>query len=103
MTESSLCFPQENSDAKWAIEVMLSVSDAILNFTDFHDDFCEACGNAGLIREYLELLEQLKKCTPEFEDQTVGVLLTSPYNFNSFTPRILLLILLTVCHTIFML
>lgn len=83
MTESSLCFPQENSDAKWAIEVMLSVSVAILNFTDFHDAFCEACGNAGLIREYLELLEQLKKCTPEFEDQTVGVLLTSPYNFNS--------------------
>ena len=103
MTESSLCFPQENSDAKWAIEVMLSVSVAILNFTDFHDAFCEACGNAGLIREYLELLEQLKKCTPEFEDQTVGVLLTSPYNFNSFTPRISLLILLTVCHTIFML
>lgn len=103
MTESSLCFPQENSDAKWAIEVMLSVSVAILNFTDFHDAFCEACGNAGLIREYLELLEQLKKCTPEFEDQTVGVLLTSPYNFNSFTPRILLLILLTDCHTTFML
>ena len=103
MTESSLCFPQENSDAKWVIEVMLSVSVAILNFTDFHDAFCEACGNAGLIREYLELLEQLKKCTPEFEDQTVGVLLTSPYNFNSFTPRISLLILLTVCHTIFML
>lgn len=103
MTESSLCFPQENSDAKWAIEVMLSVSVATLNFTDFHDTFCEACGNAGLIREYLELLEQLKKCTPEFEDQTVGVLLTSPYNFNSFTPRILLLILLTDCHTIFML
>ena len=103
MTESSLCFPQENSDAKWAIEVMLSVSVAILNLTDFHDAFCEACGNAGLIREYLELLEQLKKCTPEFEDQTVGVLLTSPYNFNSFTPRISLLILLTVCHTIFML
>ena len=103
MTESSLCFPQENSDAKWAIEVMLSVSVAILNFTDFHDAFCEACGNAGLIREYLELLEQLKKCTPEFEDQTVGVLLTSPYNSNSFTPRISLLILLTVCHTIFML
>ena len=96
-------FPQENSDAKWAIEVMLSVSVAILNFTDFHDAFCEACGNAGLIREYLELLEQLKKCTPEFEDQTVGVLLTSPYNFNSFTPRILLLILLTDCHTTFML
>ena len=103
MTESSLCFPQENSDAKWAIEVMLSVSVAILNFTDFHDAFCEVCGNAGLVREYLELLEQLKKCTPEFEDQTVGVLLTSPYNFNSFTPRILLLILLTDCHTIFML
>lgn len=103
MTESSLCFPQENSDAKWAIEVMLSVSVAILNFSDFHDAFCEACGNAGLIREYLELLEQLKMCTPEFEDQTVGVLLTSPFNFNSFTPRILLLILLTDCHTIFML
>ena len=60
MTESSLCFPQEHSDAKWAIEVMLSMSAAILNFTDFHDAFCEACGNAGLIREYLELLEQLR-------------------------------------------
>ena len=78
MAEPSLCssFPQGNSDAKWTVEVLLSVAVAILNFTDFHDAFCVACGNAGLIREYLELLKQLKKCTPEFEDHTVGVLLT---------------------------
>ena len=50
---------------------MLTISIAILNFTDLHDAFCEVCGNAGLVQEFLELLEQLKKSTPEFDDKTV--------------------------------
>lgn len=63
--------PQVNSEANWALEVMLTISIAILNFTDLHDAFCEVCGNAGLVKECLELLEQLKKGTPEFDDQKV--------------------------------
>ena len=60
-----------DSAAKWALEVMLSISIAILNFTDLHDAFCESCGNAGLVKECLELLENLKACTPEFNDNQV--------------------------------
>ena len=44
---------------------------AILNFTDLHDAFCEVCGDAGLVMECLELSEQLKKATPEFDEQKV--------------------------------
>lgn len=43
----------------------------MLNFSDLHDAFCEVCGNAGLVIEYLELSEQLKKGLPEFDDQKV--------------------------------
>ena len=60
-----------NSETNWAVEVMLVTSIAILNFTDTHDGFCEVCGNAGLVREYLELSEQLKKGLPEFDNQKV--------------------------------
>lgn len=60
---------QVNSEANWALEVMLTTSIAILNFTDLHDAFCEVCGNAGLVKEYLELSEQLKIGLPEFDDQ----------------------------------
>lgn len=62
---------EASSEAKWALEVMLSISIAILNFTDLHDAFCEACGSAGLVKECLELLEELKKSTPEFNDNQV--------------------------------
>lgn len=58
-----------NSETNWAVEVMLTTSMAILNFTDNHDGFCEVCGNAGLVKEYLELSEQLKKGLPEFDNQ----------------------------------
>ena len=62
---------QVNSEANWALEVILTTSIAILNFTDLHDAFCEVCGNAGLVKEYLELSEQLKKGLPEFDEQKV--------------------------------
>ena len=62
---------QVNSETNWALEVMLTTSIAILNFTDLHDAFCEVCGNAGLVMEYLELSEQLKKGLPEFDEQKV--------------------------------
>ena len=60
-----------NSETKWALEVMLMTSIAILNVTDSHDAFCEVCGNAGLVKEYLELSEQLKKGLPELDSQKV--------------------------------
>lgn len=91
---------EEHSDAKWAIEVMLSMSAAILNFTDFHDAFCEACGNAGLIREYLELLEQLKKCTPEFEDQTTPLTDAEDKDTNFSRKGSLIFEVLGVLHNI---
>jgi len=50
---------------------MLTTSIAILNFSDLHDAFCEVCGNAGLVMEYVELSQQLKNCLPEFDDQKV--------------------------------
>lgn len=71
MDNRFLFLSQVGSEAKWALEVMLSVSIAILNFTDLHDAFCEACGNAGLVRVCLDLLEQLKTCTPEYSDNKV--------------------------------
>ena len=52
---------------------MLSVSISILNFTDLHDAFCEACGSVGLIELILGLLEQLKTCTPEFNKSQVCI------------------------------
>lgn len=64
-------FQQVNSEANCALEVMLTTSIAILNFTDLHDAFCEVCGNAGLVKEYLELSKQLKKGLPEFDEQKV--------------------------------
>lgn len=61
-----------NSEAKWALEVMYSISIAILNFTDLHDKFCEACGVAGTVTECLEILRSLKICTHDFRDnQTI--------------------------------
>ena len=60
-----------NSETKWALEVMLMTSIVILNVTDTHDAFCEVCGNAGLVKEYLELAEQLKKGLPELDSQKV--------------------------------
>jgi len=62
---------QVNSEANWALEVMITTSMALLNFTDLHDAFCAVCGNAGLVKEYLQLSEQLKKDLPEFDDQKV--------------------------------
>ena len=52
---------------------MLSVSLAILNFTDLHDAFCEACGSAGLVELILGLLEQQKTCTPDFHKSQVCI------------------------------
>ncbi|XP_015764482.1 PREDICTED: uncharacterized protein LOC107343429 [Acropora digitifera] len=57
-----------NSEVKWALEVIYSISVAILNFTDLHRKFCEACGEAGLVEECLKLMRSLKICTNDFTD-----------------------------------
>ncbi|XP_078359598.1 uncharacterized protein LOC144644064 isoform X1 [Oculina patagonica] len=72
------------SEANWALEVMLSISISILNLTDLHDAFCEVCGNVGLVKECLELSEQLKKGTPEFNDQK-GCLTSAEDKDNKFS------------------
>ncbi|XP_074615176.1 uncharacterized protein LOC141874718 isoform X1 [Acropora palmata] len=59
---------QANSEVKWALEVIYSISVAILNFTDLHHKFCEACGEAGLVEECLKLMRSLKICTQDFTD-----------------------------------
>ena len=41
---------------------------AILNFSDLHDNFCEACGEAGVVEECWELLRGLKTCTHNLSD-----------------------------------
>lgn len=73
---------------------------AILNFTDFHDAFCVACGNAGLIREYLELLEQLKKCTPEFEVHTTSLTSAEDKDSNFSRKGSLIFEVLGVLHNL---
>ncbi|KAK2565261.1 hypothetical protein P5673_011214 [Acropora cervicornis] len=62
---------QANSEVKWALEVIYSISVAILNFTDLHHKFCEACGEAGLVEECLKLMRSLKICTQDFTDNRV--------------------------------
>ncbi|KAK2566761.1 hypothetical protein P5673_009438 [Acropora cervicornis] len=59
---------QTNSEVKWAVKVIYSISLAILNFSDLRDKFCEACGRAGVVKECLKLLEGLKMCTHDFSD-----------------------------------
>ncbi|XP_015780024.1 PREDICTED: uncharacterized protein LOC107357902 isoform X3 [Acropora digitifera] len=62
---------QSNSEVKWALKVINSISMAILNFSDLHDNFCEACGEAGVVEECWELLRGLKTCTHNLSDRWI--------------------------------
>ena len=57
---SFFSFFQSNSEVKYALDVIGSIFIAILNFSDFQYNFCEACGEAGLVEVCLELLQGLK-------------------------------------------
>ena len=57
---------------KCATEVLYFISVVILNFSDLHDKFCEACGQAGMVEECLKLLQGLKMCTHDFSDTWVS-------------------------------
>ncbi|XP_015780019.1 PREDICTED: uncharacterized protein LOC107357901 [Acropora digitifera] len=59
---------QTNSEVNLATAEILAISAAILNFSDLHDKFCEACGEAGLVEECLKLLRGVKMCTHDFSD-----------------------------------
>ncbi|XP_015753417.1 PREDICTED: uncharacterized protein LOC107333164 isoform X6 [Acropora digitifera] len=59
---------QKSSEVQWALEVLISIFDVISGFTDLHDKFCEACGEAGMVEECLKLLRGLKMCTHELSD-----------------------------------
>ncbi|XP_044170071.1 uncharacterized protein LOC122954105 [Acropora millepora] len=59
---------QTNSEVKWATAEILAISAAILNYSDVHDKFCEACGEAGLVEECFKLLGGVKMCTHDFSD-----------------------------------
>ena len=63
---------QTNTEVKCALEVILSISLAILDFSDLHDKFCEACGQAGVVEECFKLLRGLKIGTHDFSDTWVS-------------------------------
>ena len=65
-------FFQSNSEVECALNVIVSIYRAILNFSDFQYIFCKACGKAGLVRECFELLRRLKTCTHELSDKWVS-------------------------------
>ena len=78
-------FFQSNSEVKCALEVILSISVAILNFSDLHDNFCEACGKAGVVDECLKLLRGLKMCTHDLSDKWVSPSVTERMQMTSQT------------------
>ena len=69
---SFFSFFQSNSEVKYALDVIGSIFIAILNFSDFQYNFCEACGEAGVVKECLKLLEGLKACTHDLSDKKVS-------------------------------
>ena len=69
---SFFSFFQSNSEVKYALDVIGSIFIAILNFSDFQYNFCEACGEAGVGKECLKLLEGLKACTHDLSDKKVS-------------------------------
>ena len=79
-------FFQSNSEVKCALRVTVSISVAILNFSDVHDNFCEACGKAGVVDECLKLLRGLKMCTHDLSDKWVSPSVTERMQMTSQTP-----------------
>ena len=65
-------FFQSNSEVECALNVIISICVAILNCSDLHDNFCEACGKAGVVKECLELLQGLMACTHDLSDKKVS-------------------------------
>ena len=81
-----LFFSQTNSEVKCALAVILPISRVILNFSDFHDKFCEACGEAGVVEECLKLLRSLKIATHDFSDIWVSPSITERMQMTSRPP-----------------
>ena len=48
---------------------------ALLNFTDLSDEFCCACGEAGLIHFLVEMIKEAKTSVLDSKVRTKGVLL----------------------------
>ena len=69
---SFFLFFQSNSEVKCALNVIVSICVAILNFSDFQCSFCKACGEAGVVKECLKLLRGLQKGTHELSDKRVS-------------------------------
>ena len=65
-------FFQSNSEGECALNVIVSICIAILNFSDFQYKFCKACWEAGAVRECFKLLRGLKTCTHELSDKRVS-------------------------------
>ena len=81
-----LFFFQTNSEVKCAVHVLYSIPRVILNFSDLHGKFCEACGQAGLVQECFKLLEGLKMCTDDFSDTRVSPAVTERMQMTSRPP-----------------
>ena len=79
-------FFQTKSEVQWALKVLISIFEAILSFTDLHDKFCEACGEAGMVEECLKLLRGLKMCTHEFSDIWVSPAITERVQMTTSQP-----------------
>ena len=77
---------QTNSEVKYALPVVYAISLVILNFSDLHDKFCEACGEADMVEECLKLLQGLKMCTHNLSDTWVSPSLTERMKMTSRPP-----------------
>ena len=66
--------------------MIISIFEAISGFTDLHDKFCEACGEAGLVEECLKLLRSLKIATHDFSDIWVSPSITECTQMTSRPP-----------------
>ncbi|XP_044170066.1 uncharacterized protein LOC122954100 [Acropora millepora] len=62
---------QSNSEVECALDVIVSIYIAILNFSDSQYSFCKACGEAGVVKECLELLQGLMACTHDLSDKKI--------------------------------
>ena len=51
---------------------MSSLSNAVQNFTDLHDKFCEVCSVSGMIPIYVNLVDKLKDCIPDMLQHEVS-------------------------------
>lgn len=85
-TATTNFFFQTNSKAQWALGLRISISTAISSFSDLHDQFCDACGEAGLVKECVKLLRSLKIGTDDFSDVWVSPSMTERMQMTSRPP-----------------